>query len=416
MKRIHLALAAIAIAGLAARLIGYLYGKSLWFDEASVAVNIMDRSYGQLLQRLDYFIVNPPLFLIISKAVYSLWGHIEYSFRFLPFVAGCLSLLVFIRTVKRIMPSIFGICAAALYSLNVTHINWATSAKHYSLEELSSAVAILIAVEWTKLSTRWRCVIALVLPVLLWFSFTFAFVITGFIVALAYSFLKERKASASAPLIVLIAATSASALWLYMAAIRYSLGYETLVGMWSDVDAFPTAPYSSWLGKSLLAVVGYACGVPYGPLLVMFFCLIGGYALWRDRYQSIVIISAVTLLTALGAAALGVYPFMSGRLSTYWSPMVLLLFASGLQAVWHSLGNLRFRRFITTLAICIVLINIIGSLSFASFIFLKEEMRYVTEHLGEQYDGETPILVSSLARRPFRIYGGKLPSDKVVHI
>jgi hypothetical protein len=48
------AAAAMMLLGLALRLRPYLANRSLWMDESFLALNIMERSFGQLTQPLDH--------------------------------------------------------------------------------------------------------------------------------------------------------------------------------------------------------------------------------------------------------------------------------------------------------------------------------------------------------------------------
>lgn len=74
----------------------YLYNRSLWADEAVLALNIVNRSYLELLQPLDYDQAAPIGFLIVEKFAVQLFGDNEYSLRLFPLLSGIISLLLFI--------------------------------------------------------------------------------------------------------------------------------------------------------------------------------------------------------------------------------------------------------------------------------------------------------------------------------
>ena len=47
--------------GIILRLVQYLYNRSLWLDEASLALNVIEKSFSGLLQPLGYDQMAPPL-------------------------------------------------------------------------------------------------------------------------------------------------------------------------------------------------------------------------------------------------------------------------------------------------------------------------------------------------------------------
>lgn len=102
---------AIVAAGIIIRVAVYLYKRSLWLDESMLALNVFNRSYAGLLQRLDMDQIAPPLFLFASKFIHSLWGELEYSLRLLPLLSGCLTLYLLGRFFRRFMPDFFALCA-----------------------------------------------------------------------------------------------------------------------------------------------------------------------------------------------------------------------------------------------------------------------------------------------------------------
>ena len=74
--------------GIVLRLVRYALAMPLWGDEASLALNIVNRGYAGLLHPLDYYQVAPIGFLWSERAVYSHWGMSESAMRLLPMAAG----------------------------------------------------------------------------------------------------------------------------------------------------------------------------------------------------------------------------------------------------------------------------------------------------------------------------------------
>jgi hypothetical protein len=62
------------VLGVLVRLVQYLSQRSLWSDEAMLALNIVDRSYAALLQPLGYNQAAPPFFCGLKKPLCSFWA------------------------------------------------------------------------------------------------------------------------------------------------------------------------------------------------------------------------------------------------------------------------------------------------------------------------------------------------------
>lgn len=89
--------------GVVIRTIQYGANRALWADEAKLALNLVDRSYGELLQPLDYDQIAPVGFLWAEKGIVQLFGQTEYALRLVPFVAGLASLILFYRLASSIL-------------------------------------------------------------------------------------------------------------------------------------------------------------------------------------------------------------------------------------------------------------------------------------------------------------------------
>ncbi|HAE59165.1 MAG TPA: hypothetical protein DCG54_06560, partial [Anaerolineae bacterium] len=81
--------------GLVLRLRQYLSGRSLWLDEAMLALNIVERDFWGLLKPLDYDQGAPLGFLLLEKLTISLLGNGELTLRLPSVIAGCLALVFF---------------------------------------------------------------------------------------------------------------------------------------------------------------------------------------------------------------------------------------------------------------------------------------------------------------------------------
>ena len=85
----------ILLVGVLFRLRQYLTGRSLWLDEAMLAINIRNRGFGGFFRPLDYDQGAPIGFLFIEKTFSLVFGTNELSLRLFPFLLGVISLWLF---------------------------------------------------------------------------------------------------------------------------------------------------------------------------------------------------------------------------------------------------------------------------------------------------------------------------------
>jgi predicted membrane-bound mannosyltransferase len=90
LKRINpelLLVICLLFIGIILRIWQYAANRSLWLDEAALALNIVNRSFIGLLLPLDNNQQAPLGFLIIQKAFTIVLGNSEYSLRLFPLLA-----------------------------------------------------------------------------------------------------------------------------------------------------------------------------------------------------------------------------------------------------------------------------------------------------------------------------------------
>ena len=99
----------ILLLGIALRIIVFLQNRSLFLDEANLALNYATKSFPDLFAQLDNRQYAPPFFSVVEKVNVLLFGVHEYSLRILPLLSGIALLYFFIAFVKNILTRlIFG--------------------------------------------------------------------------------------------------------------------------------------------------------------------------------------------------------------------------------------------------------------------------------------------------------------------
>ena len=138
--------------GLLISLVDLLHNKSLWLDEACLALNIVSKSYLDLLTPLDDGQVAPIGFLFTEKLLTDVFGSHDWVLRVLPFFSFILSIVLFFFLNNRLFKSVkVALLSCALFSLNFTLINYSTEVKQYSIDVF---FAILIVLSSLKFNTN----------------------------------------------------------------------------------------------------------------------------------------------------------------------------------------------------------------------------------------------------------------------
>ena len=129
--------------GVLARLAQYLANRSLWFDELMLALNIINRSYPELLQPLDYVQAAPAAFLLATKYLCTLWGDGEMVLRLIPLVSGLLALALYYPLARSLTRPQAALIALGLFAFSRYAIYYSAEVKQYSTD-LACTVLILL--------------------------------------------------------------------------------------------------------------------------------------------------------------------------------------------------------------------------------------------------------------------------------
>ena len=118
--------------GIAISLAQFLYNRSLWLDEAKLALNIINKNNIQLLFPLDYNQVAPILFLQVEKFFSLLLPNSEYGLRLFPLIAFWVSSYLFYKILNLIFKSSnIRIVGLSLFFFNATLVYYSSEVKQY---------------------------------------------------------------------------------------------------------------------------------------------------------------------------------------------------------------------------------------------------------------------------------------------
>ena len=338
----------VAAIGVGLRVRALFANRSLWLDEAMLALNICGRTFGGLLAPLDYDQGAPIGFLMLERLAVVVMGPTELALRLVPFIASIAALAL----VYRFCRANFGIAAAAiglaLVALSPALISYSGEAKQYGVDVSVGLLLLTLAADALRigLSGRRALILGAVGALAVWISHPAVFVLAGSGMTLMLDGVLKRR---RAPVFV---AAAISAFWLasfaatYLLSLKHLNANPTLNAMWeTGFLSFPPKSLTD-LRQYVVVVLG-VFEAPYqntqleeslagrmGLIAVTAF-FAGILVLLRRDDRGLAALLVGPLAFAVLAAILHKYP-LRYRLALFTTGPILLASATGLALLIRS--------------------------------------------------------------------------------
>jgi len=323
---------AILLLGVIARIACYVSNPSLFPDGASLALNIVDRSFPELFRPLDHLQAAPAGLLVLMKSSTLAFGVNEYALRLVPFAGSLLAFPLFLLLARRTLGTAGALVGLAMLSTSWPLIRYGTLVKQYGTDATVCAGLLLLGV-WASTRLRdWRAGLALALggTVCITLSHPAVFVLAGLGIALAAHALRTRQWRH----IAILGAVGAAWLCVFFLMFRLNMRAGTqnsrLVDCWTG-SFIPFPPRSTADLEHSAALVFSIFATPVGrPMgtflsgLVLALSAIGCYAFARTRQGWLSIALPVLFAFLAAASAMQVHP-LAARLMVFVTPAVALL-------------------------------------------------------------------------------------------
>jgi len=166
--------------GIVLRLRQYLLNRSLWADEASLAINLINRNFSELLQLLDYHQAAPVGFLFIEKLTIVILGNHDYVMRLFPLFAGILAIYL-IYKIARVSFGTFGLFAVFIFSISWWLVHYSSELKQYSSDVTVALLLVFLAGNCLReqVGARDFLILGIAGAVTIWISHPSVFILTG---------------------------------------------------------------------------------------------------------------------------------------------------------------------------------------------------------------------------------------------
>jgi hypothetical protein len=387
----------------------YFYGinRSLWLDEAALALNLVNRSFLDLLKPLGFNQGAPIGFLLLQKSVVSLLGSRDYTLRLIPLLAGLVSIPLMYSVSKQYGGQLSTFISLGLFALSPRLIYYSSELKQYSTDVLVTLLLLLIVPKCLedKAKLHALAVLGIAGSLTIWFSHPSLFVFAGIFLTLGLAFAMYRDTYRLFWLIGIGVAWGINLSLIYFINLRYLESNSNLVDYWSGSFAsLPSWSKFSWYYNALIGMLRDPAALPINAITVGLLIL-GSISLAFRRWQFMLVLLAPFLLT-LTASALGRYPF-SGRLLLFLIPLLLLFLAEGVDRVRMLL--LRVNRLMAGLvSASLVVYFLYGPIAVAYENLqsppLGEHIKPVMSYMSENYLSTDLIYVYYGAAPAFEFY------------
>lgn len=306
--------------------------RSLWMDEAMLAVNIVERPLSGLAAPLELNQGAPLGFLVLQKLATLALGSSDLVLRLLPFVASIAALALFARVATNWIGRA-GLLAVLWMALSTPLVDYATEAKQYSSDVFVAVLLLWVTRPWVarRANDRDHMVLAVVGAASLWLSHPASFALPGIGIVVAAQALRPFSRRGLLQAAMVAAAWGISAILLYEFSLASLAANTALLNYWKDYFLpLHGGGAGTWLVWALRAFVQDTAGlVPAEPVLAV--AAIGLVSLaWRR--PAMAVLALMPIVVALAASAAELYPF-GHRLLLFATPGLFLLAAEGVGCV-----------------------------------------------------------------------------------
>lgn len=360
----------LVVLGMACRLHVYLLSFPIWRDEASLALNFVNRDFRGLLDELDNFQVAPLLFLWIEQVVYQYLGGSAALLRLVPLLAGLSALVLFWHLARQGLAPLPAALAVGFLAVAQSPIHLASMVKPYSVDLFAATLLLTLAAAYLRAPERTGCLAALAFG-------------TPFLVTASYPAIFVA-GSVSLVLLPVVwrQASRAGRGWFVAFNVLYLTVFAVhlqFVGRGGHDSTLPTvAAYMAgfWEGGFLphepLAIprwfvhchIGHVFSYPLafngGGLLGLLLVSASVHALYRQHRLDLLGLCLLPLALNLLASVMRRYPYAADqRLEQHLVPGLCLLLGSGAAELIRRLPAKRLS--MASLAGLFVLIGLIGA-------------------------------------------------------
>ena len=402
--------------GVGFSLYNYCNNRSLWADEAQLALNISHKNWIQLLRPLDMNQVAPIGFLFTQKLLINILGDHDWVLRLMPFVAFLISIPLLIRIVQiKFNSDSLAFFTAALFVLNSSILYYSSEVKQYSIDVLITVWIWYTLVKYDSLKTAKAVLIVSMVGVVGVFFSNVAIIIlfTSGILLLFQQLIEHKKFNLVVFIPLFFWSISFSVYFLLF--IKNHPSKEFMTHYWDARKSFPphqilSPAFRLFLFRKAQILFSSFSDIRFGWFVFIAFFSIGITSLLKKI--EVLFFCIAPLFIHFILSYFRWYPFET-RLMLYLIPMMILVFSFGLLRTLFYLQK-RTGKNIVFAASLLPLLLLVISIS-QSLPVQREETKSSIDFISENISGDENVFVYYIANPSYNYYKKDYPLIAAKH-
>ena len=315
----------------------WLQQRSIFLDEANLIRNYLEKSYAALFGHLDYQQYAPPLFSVVMKFIFQVFGVSELTAKAFPLFCGVAMLFVFHRLSRRFLSPFAVLMAVLFVCFDKIFIDYSTECKQYATDGFLAVLLLLLSqtIDFKTFNQKKAILWAIIGSVAIGFSMPSVFVLVGVGAYYLFSFWKNKDTKAMRQIAVV------GAFWLFQFALYFYFVLKTDAQSDNLQDyhrayflAFPPLSMAD-LNLFITQIGGIfdrAIGITFLAAAIALLCFaLGIKQLWQTNRAAFLLLTLPIFLT-LTASACHYYSLIA-RLILFFLPIFILIVFIGFDIV-----------------------------------------------------------------------------------
>jgi len=399
----------IIVFGTICRLSQYIFNRSLWIDEAALALKVINYSYVQLFNPFIHpsepffvqFQMAPLGFLFLVKFLVQIFGDHEYVLRFFPLVFGISSLFLFRNFAREFLNDRAALFALGIFALSFPLIIYSSEFKPYSCDVLMTLLLyFMFRVFYTHdLTFKHVIVFGFAGAVAVWFSFPATIVLINGIIFMFFLMVFHKNWIKLSYFVGMAFIWTASFIVYYLMYLQDFLEQSQWLDFWWKNFYFRFFPISDFTAFFTMMFVN-PVGLYFKYLTAAFF--IGGCVLiFLKRRDHFLLLIGPLILTWI-FSAFHKYPFY-GRLIHFLVPCLIVFIAEGMD---HMVKMTKGKQSVISIMILSLLYIPSGALATHRIFkpYTRENIKPVLSKMNELRKDNDVISMHPDARYALRYY------------